>query len=101
MLTRRTAAATKMVTENEDLARRIKALDEDIDDAEQDLQNSNMDAIRDMLTDSMEDVVECIAMWQQVHQVGQEFERGGELAGSYSVLPDFAEMQMPTGWEYF
>ncbi|KAH6637822.1 hypothetical protein C7974DRAFT_411284 [Boeremia exigua] len=94
-------AATKMVTENEDLARRIKALDEDLDDAEQDLQSSNMDAIRDMLTDSLEDVVECIAMWQQVHQVGQEFERGGELAGSYSVLPDFAEMQMPTGWEYF
>jgi hypothetical protein len=88
-----------MITENEQLARQIKSLDENLDDAEQDIEAGDTAAIQDLLTDSMEDVEECIAMWQQVQRVGQEFERGGQLACTSSVLPDLAEDQMPSAWE--
>jgi hypothetical protein len=75
-----TVAATRMITDNEDLSRKIKALDEDLDAAEEVLEEHNADAIKELLTDSIEDIEECLAMWQQVEHVGEEFERGGRLA---------------------
>jgi hypothetical protein len=69
-----------MITENEELSRKIRDLDEDLIVAEADGRDSNVDAIKDLITDSMDDIAECLAMWQQVERVGEEFERGGRLA---------------------
>lgn len=68
-----------MVTENEQLARNIEALDEDLDAAGEYLKEQNSYAIKDLITTSTEDVEMCLAMWEQIKQVGEEFERGGRI----------------------
>jgi hypothetical protein len=74
-----------MVTENEELARKMEARDEDLDAAEEDLKEQNAYGIIYLITNSTEDVELCLAMWERVKHVGEEFERGGRIVmGSHS-----------------
>jgi hypothetical protein len=88
-----------MVTENEQLARNIEALDKDLDEAGEDLKEQNAYAIKDLITTSTEDVEMCLAMWEQIKHVGEEFERGGRIAkGTESLCLSLAMLSPVLQW---
>lgn len=61
-----TVAAAKLCTDNEDLARKLRYLQEDLE------MDANLGtSLDDLLSSSREDIEECIELWRAVRDVGE------------------------------